>query len=65
MAVFRNFENELGNQIKVAILRSSDGKRVGIVMEGPSSRSTNLITRREAEELSAALCEALEQGMKR
>ena len=61
MAVFRNFENELGNQIKVCVLRSSDGKRVGIVMEGPSSRSTNLITTREAQELSAALRDALDQ----
>jgi hypothetical protein len=52
------FDNELGNRITVAVRNAKldDGSRgVSIRLTGPDSENENLVTPREAQELSKAL----------
>ena len=67
-----SFKNELGNDITIDIKRVKDtgtnskGEKeefeaIEIMMEGPTSTSTNTITKKEAMELYKALGEFLKQ----
>ena len=53
------FENELGNTIRISVAVSdptTDGiGKVRVLISGPESHSSNLLTMREAQELRRAL----------
>lgn len=51
------FRNELGNSITISVSVSDDGKSVTIKTIGPTSASTNTLTKQEAETLTALLKE--------
>lgn len=54
------FVNELGNEIRAAVVRSTeDALGVFVVLQGPHSVSTNVITWREAEVLHNLLGRSL------
>lgn len=59
MRVIRKFVNEIGNDIEVLVGTDDARPRVIVQMTGPKSRSRNIITRKEAEQLHSALSEAL------
>ena len=53
----KEFTNELGNKIFIKIKKLD--KDISVSLEGPKSISENIITLKEAEELSKSLVEFL------
>lgn len=65
--IFSNFINEIGNHIKIKIKNKKDTginykskekitfSGVSILIQGPTSESENIVTKREAEEMYYAL----------
>lgn len=64
MRAVRSFRNELDADIRVTVVQGSDG-RVAIAISGPASRATNVVTKREAEEIYSALGEVLTRPSQR